>query len=434
MAVIHPSRASARSAETGFKAIPGIVREKLVGIAKDANKIGREDPRKLVHCAKVGLALTLSSLLYYFNPLYDAFGQSGIWALLTVVDVFEFTVGETLFKCLNKGLAVISATLLGIGVVYFTQLFGREGQPFIIGTLIFILAALSTFARFFNPIKKKYDNGVVVFILTFSMIAISGYREEKIMKMAYQRLLAVVIGAVTGIIISVLVFPTWTGESLSNLVSNNLEKVANALEVFGKPYFNFSIDDESVQKAIFDHEDFGEILMNSKELEDLVMHAWWEFRPWDQPWDRYIKVGNLITACIVHVQSLYTCVASGSHQAPMELAGRMKEPCTVIYSESVKALRLLSSTIKTMTHPSPAITTHLERAKAAIADLRASPLDANTDDLSSLAVAFILINLTAVVDKISEATQELSDKARFKKPPAQPDDCPSDSFSTVVEP
>lgn len=91
-------------------------------------------------------------------------------------------------------------------------------------------AALSTFARFFNPIKKKYDNGVVVFILTFSMIAISGYREEKIMKMAYQRLLAVVIGAVTGIIISVLVFPTWTGESLSNLVSNNLEKVANALE------------------------------------------------------------------------------------------------------------------------------------------------------------------------------------------------------------
>lgn len=43
--------------------------------------------------------------------------------------------------------------------------------------------------------------------------------------------------------------------------------------MFGKPYFNFSIDDESVQKAIFDHEDFGEILMNSKELEDLVS-AW----------------------------------------------------------------------------------------------------------------------------------------------------------------
>lgn len=101
MAVIHPSRASARSAETGFKAIPGIVREKLVGIAKDANKIGREDPRKLVHCAKVGLALTLSSLLYYFNPLYDAFGQSGIWALLTVVDVFEFTVGKFRYFHLN---------------------------------------------------------------------------------------------------------------------------------------------------------------------------------------------------------------------------------------------------------------------------------------------------------------------------------------------
>lgn len=73
---------------------PKKMKEKIVEIVKKTMKIGKDDPRKIWHAFKVGLALTLISLFYYYRPLYDGFGQSAIWAVLTVVVVFEFTAGK----------------------------------------------------------------------------------------------------------------------------------------------------------------------------------------------------------------------------------------------------------------------------------------------------------------------------------------------------
>lgn len=56
--------------------------------------IGIDNPRKLFHCLKVGVALILVSLFYYVRPLYDSFGGNALWALMTVVVVFEYTVGR----------------------------------------------------------------------------------------------------------------------------------------------------------------------------------------------------------------------------------------------------------------------------------------------------------------------------------------------------
>jgi hypothetical protein len=70
---------------------------KAVKVAKSTKKLGQDDPRRVIHSLKVGLALTLVSLLYYWRPLYDGFGVSGMWAVLTVVVVFEFTVGKLSF-------------------------------------------------------------------------------------------------------------------------------------------------------------------------------------------------------------------------------------------------------------------------------------------------------------------------------------------------
>lgn len=65
--------------------------------AKDGKKLAKEDPRRVVHSLKVGLAITLVSLFYYFDdPLYDGFGVSAMWAVMTVVVVFEFSVGKFL--------------------------------------------------------------------------------------------------------------------------------------------------------------------------------------------------------------------------------------------------------------------------------------------------------------------------------------------------
>ena len=68
--------------------------EKVVEFSRKLKKLGQDDPRKIVHSLKVGLAITLVSLFYYFKPLYDGFGVDAMWAVLTVVVVFEFSVGN----------------------------------------------------------------------------------------------------------------------------------------------------------------------------------------------------------------------------------------------------------------------------------------------------------------------------------------------------
>lgn len=51
--------------------------------------------RKIIHCFKVGIAMTLVSLYYYYNPWSDNTTQgAAMWAVMTVVVVFEFTVGK----------------------------------------------------------------------------------------------------------------------------------------------------------------------------------------------------------------------------------------------------------------------------------------------------------------------------------------------------
>lgn len=64
------------------------------GLAGRVWKIGADDPRRAVHGVKVGLALALVSVFYYTRPLYDGVGGAAMWAVMTVVVVFEFTVGK----------------------------------------------------------------------------------------------------------------------------------------------------------------------------------------------------------------------------------------------------------------------------------------------------------------------------------------------------
>lgn len=61
---------------------------------KKAWEIGVDDPRKVIHCFKVGIALTIVSLLYYMRPLYEGVGGNAMWAIMTVVVIFEYTVGK----------------------------------------------------------------------------------------------------------------------------------------------------------------------------------------------------------------------------------------------------------------------------------------------------------------------------------------------------
>lgn len=97
-----------------LKALPGKSTNKAVEVAKSTKKIGQDDPRRVIHSLKVGLALTLVSLLYYWRSLYDGFGVSGMWAVMTVVVVFEFTVGKFLTKLIYQLLIQTNQTIFTV--------------------------------------------------------------------------------------------------------------------------------------------------------------------------------------------------------------------------------------------------------------------------------------------------------------------------------
>ncbi|KAL0309454.1 UNVERIFIED_CONTAM: Aluminum-activated malate transporter 8 [Sesamum radiatum] len=314
----------------------GKFKANVMEIVKQTKKLGEDDPRRIVHAIKVGLALTFVSLFYYIRPLYDGFGQAGMWAILTVVVVFEFTV-----------------------------------------------AAIATFTRFFPKVKQRYDYGVMIFILTFSLVAVSGSQATTNMQLAYQRLSTIVIGGATCMIISIFICPVWAGQDLHYLIAGNVEKLATFLEGFGGELFSCPGDESRVVECKDDKEksvlQIYKSVVNSKAAEESL-------------------------------------VAS-------EFQLKIQSTCKNMSIECSKALKELSSAVKNMTFPSPAAKIHIQNSIATADDfkriLENSSLPTKTglqEIMPVLVTASVLIDIIRCVEKISVSIDELSQKAGFRKP------------------
>lgn len=64
------------------------------GFREKMKKLAMDEPRRITHSIKVGLAVTLVSTGYYATPFFDSFGDSAVWTVMTVVGVMEYTAGE----------------------------------------------------------------------------------------------------------------------------------------------------------------------------------------------------------------------------------------------------------------------------------------------------------------------------------------------------
>lgn len=84
--------------------------------------------------------------------------------------------------------------------------------------------------RFSPRLKAKYDYGMIVFILTFCLVALSETSENELLEVAQERLLTILIGSCIAITVCICICPVWIGQDLHNQIASNVVKIADFLE------------------------------------------------------------------------------------------------------------------------------------------------------------------------------------------------------------
>ncbi|XP_027343357.1 aluminum-activated malate transporter 2-like [Abrus precatorius] len=224
-----------------WRTLPEKSRARLLKFTKMVKKIGQDDPRRVIHSFKFGLALVLISILEHLRPSFYGFGDNIIWAVLTVVLVLEFSVGATLGKGLNRMLATGLAGAMGVATHRIAALSGEKGKDVLTSTFIFVIGGTVTFMRFSPRLKARYDYGLIIFILTFCLVSLSDNTESELQEMAHERFLTIIIGSCIAITVCIGICPVWVGQDLHNQIAGNIEKLADFLEGFGGEYFNDNI-------------------------------------------------------------------------------------------------------------------------------------------------------------------------------------------------
>ncbi|CAL5017081.1 unnamed protein product [Urochloa decumbens] len=417
------SRLVARWGDAVFSALAAAWRA-VAGFGKKLAKIARDDPRRVAHSLKVGLALTLVSVLYYVRPIFNNWGLSTMWAVLTVVVVMEYTVGGTLIKGLNRAAATLLAGFIAVGAHKVANLGGTHGEPILLGIFVFLLASAATFARFIPAVKARYDYGVTIFILTFSLVAVSSYRVDELIRLAHQRFSTIAIGVATCLFTTACVCPVWAGQDLHDLVTGNIDKLAHFLEGLESECFGENAPAENLETKPFLH--VYKSILNCKTTEDsLANFAKWEpghgifyFR---YPWSEYQKIGAVTRQCASSMQALasyiLTLTKSQHPEASMELSMKVRTACGEMSLQSAMALRELSASMRTVT-VSPTAKAHVSEAVRAARGLRAElTQDAELAKVMHVAViASMLSELVTQTKKIAETVDNLAQAARFKAP------------------
>ncbi|KAM3388760.1 hypothetical protein ACQJBY_011103 [Aegilops geniculata] len=410
-----------------------VLGNKVSGFARRIWKIGADDPRRAVHGLKVGLALALVSVFYYTRPLYDGVGGAAMWAIMTVVVIFEYTVGGCVYKGFNRAAATVSAGAIALGVHWIAANAGHEFEPFIRSGSVFLLASMATFSRFIPMVKARFDYGVTIFILTYSLVAVSGYRVEALLAMAQQRVCTIGIGVFMCLSVCVLICPVWAGQELHRLTVRNMDKLAGAVEACVEDYFAEQADGK--QQPPSAGADGYKCVLNSKASEDSQANlARWEpahgrfgFR---HPYEQYKNVGAAMRHCAYCVEALSGCVRS-EIQAPEHVKRHLADGCTTVAARCARVLGEAASSVSAMT-----TSWSLEFAVADMntavqelqSDLRELPskLAAESpatviDAVQLFTVTSLLIEVSTRVEGVVDAVDTLASLAGFKSADAKPE-------------
>ncbi|GKV27816.1 hypothetical protein SLEP1_g36940 [Rubroshorea leprosula] len=368
--------------------------------------------RKLIHSIKVGIALVLVSPLYLLDPLYKKVGENAVWAVMTVVVIFEFYAGATLSKGLNRGIGTILGGGLGCLAAAIAQKVGGIGNTIIVGISVFIFGAAATYSRLVPRVKRRYDYGAMIFILTFNLIVVSGLRAEKVMEVARERLSTIVMGFIVCILTSLFVFPIWAGDEFHDSTACKFESLARSVEGCMEECFN-RVGDKQNQSS--DNFNGCKLVVHSKAKDEtLVNFAKWE--PWhgkfgfSYHWEKYLKIGEVLRDLAAIIISLQACLQSPI-QSSETLLQSIKEPCEAIGSSLAWTLRALGESLKKMRkcQSENVIVPRLKSIRLQLSLVRTSSALGQVENADGLAIASFIFLLMEMVNKVEDLAKEMEE-------------------------